>query len=111
MDFINKLKLTPGLPSNHEEVFDILFERYGKQEDPWGLNLEKARKTLRYLWPLYKDYFQVRVFGKENVPNNQIMAIANHSGQIAIDALLLSTAFATEIRKYSCFSRGRVWSR
>lgn len=97
MDFLKSLKLAPELPENHEKVFEHLFNYYGRHEDPWGLDIEKARKTLRFLWPLYKDYFKVRIFGKENVPTKQVMAIANHSGQIAIDALLLTIAFAVDI--------------
>ncbi len=80
-----------------EEVFQILEKRYGDVEDPWGLSLEKSRKTLKYLWPLYKDYFKVRVFGGENVLDKPYMVTSNHSGQIAIDGMLLSMAFALEI--------------
>lgn len=80
-----------------EEVFHTLEQRYGDVEDPWGLSLEKSRKTLKYLWPLYKDYFKVRVFGAENVQDKPYMVTANHGGQVAIDGMLLSTAFALEV--------------
>ena len=92
-----------SLPSNKEDqskfdqVFSKLYKVYGKTEDPWGLNLHKAKKSMEYVYPLYKNYFKVRVFGKENVKDRPYMIVSNHSGQIAIDGLLISTTFAMEI--------------
>lgn len=80
-----------------DDIFDQLSKRYPDGEDPWGLNLKKARKTLEFVWPLYKNYFQVRVFGKENVQDEPYMVTSNHSGQIAIDGMLISAAFVAEI--------------
>lgn len=80
-----------------DEIFEKLSLRYPDGEDPWGLNLKKARKTVEYIWPLYKHYFKVRVFGAENVRDEPYMVTSNHSGQIAIDGMLIATAFATEI--------------
>lgn len=82
---------------DYDEVFTKLHEIYPHGEDPWGLNLDKARKTLEYIWPLYKNYFKVRLFGAENVQDEPYMVTSNHSGQIAIDGMLISTAFAVEI--------------
>lgn len=97
MDNILKT-LNVDIPEDHfDQVFEKLKERYPDGEDPWGLNLEKARTTLEYIWPLYKNYFKVRVFGKENVKDETYMVTSNHSGQIAIDGMLIATAFATEI--------------
>ncbi|MCR9204470.1 MAG: acyltransferase family protein [Halobacteriovoraceae bacterium] len=80
-----------------DEIFLKLKERYPDGEDAWGLSLNKARKTVEYIWPLYKHYFKVRVFGAENVQDEPYMVTSNHSGQIAIDGMLIATAFATEI--------------
>ncbi len=79
------------------EIMDHLQKRYPDGEDPWGLNLEQARKTIEAIWPLYQSYFKVRLFGQENVQDEPYIIISNHSGQIAIDGMLISTAFATEI--------------
>lgn len=95
-NFIQKFK--PEIPQDKfDEVFAQLSEKYPEGEDPWGLNLKKARKTLEYIWPLYENYFKVRIYGKENVQDEPYMVVSNHSGQIAIDGMLISTAFATEI--------------
>lgn len=70
---------------------------YPTGEDPWGLNLDKAKSNLKMLWPLYKHYFKVKLYGTENVPNRPLIIVSNHSGQIAIDGMLVSIAFATEV--------------
>tara|TARA_R110002072_G_scaffold534_4_gene3727 strand:- start:10751 stop:11596 length:846 start_codon:yes stop_codon:yes gene_type:complete len=95
---IKSIKESITNPENHfDEVFKKLELRYPSGEDPWGLNLKKAKKSIEYIWPIYKNYFRVRVFGKENVGDQPYMVIANHSGQIAIDGMLICTAFAMEI--------------
>lgn len=86
---------------DHDKVnraMEQLFEKYPSGEDPWGLNLEKAKRNLEYIYPIYKNYFKVRLFGKENVKDRPYIIVSNHSGQIAIDGMLISTAFATEIK-------------
>jgi 1-acyl-sn-glycerol-3-phosphate acyltransferase len=88
---------TPFPKDKEELLFEKLMERYGDHEDPWGLDLNKARTTLKYLWPLYKNYFKVRVFGTDNVQDEPYMVTANHSGQIAIDGMLITMAFALEV--------------
>ena len=79
------------------DIFQELYEKYPDGEDPWGLNLEKARKTVEMFYPLYQDYFKVRLFGKENVKDKPYIIVSNHSGQIAIDGLLLAMAFGVDI--------------
>lgn len=79
------------------KVFAQLHKIYPEGVDPWGLNLNKARKSIEFIWPVYKHYFKSRVFGKENVADETYMVVSNHSGQIAIDGVLIGTAFAMEI--------------
>ncbi|WP_127717956.1 lysophospholipid acyltransferase family protein [Halobacteriovorax sp. HLS] len=98
-DLLSKLHIIS--PKEDQKKFDQAFSKlykvYGKTEDPWGLNLHKARKSMEYIYPLYKDYFKVRVFGKENVQDQPYIITSNHSGQIAIDGMLISTAFAMDV--------------
>ncbi len=102
MEIANKLRklipLSSEIPEEKiNDLFQELFEKYPDGEDPWGLNLEKTQKVVETLYPLYKDYFKVRVFGKENVKNKPYIVVANHSGQIAIDGLLVGLAFGLDI--------------
>ncbi len=92
------LEISKDDQKHFDQIFTELSKRHSKGEDPWGLNLEKAKKSLLRVWPLYKNYFKVRVFGAENVKDIPYMVVANHSGQIAIDGLLISTAFATQAK-------------
>ena len=83
-----------------KEIFKELYEQYPHGTDAWGLNLNAAKNALPLVWPLYKSYFNVRVFGKENVENSeQYLITSNHSGQIAIDGMLISISMLTEFEK------------
>ncbi|WP_412474069.1 lysophospholipid acyltransferase family protein [Halobacteriovorax sp. YZS-1-1] len=82
-----------------EKSYQALLEKYGENEDPWGLNIPKARKSIEILYAIYQHYFKVRFFGKENIKDEHYMVISNHSGQIAIDGLLIGCAFAFEVDK------------
>jgi 1-acyl-sn-glycerol-3-phosphate acyltransferase len=85
------------LPEHIEEVFETLEKRYKDYHDPWGLDFKKAIKSLKLLWPMYKYYFRVRLFGQENIEDKPYMVTSNHTGQIAIDGMLLSIAFLMDI--------------
>lgn len=74
-----------------------LASKYGKSRDPWGLEPKRAVADLKVIWPFYRYYFDVRVHGKEHVKNVPYMVVSNHTGQVPIDAMLISTAFATEL--------------
>ncbi|MBT7609550.1 MAG: acyltransferase family protein [Bacteriovoracaceae bacterium] len=78
-------------------IFEELNQKYPKGSDPWGLNIRKSIKSLEKIYPFYKHYFKVRVLGKENVEDKAYMVVSNHTGQIAIDGMLISTAFVLEV--------------
>lgn len=87
---------TPETKSQFDRIFASLEKRYPNREDPWGLNLKRARKSLERVWPLYKHYFRVRTFGTSHIKDQPFIVVANHSGQIAIDGMLICTMFSTE---------------
>ena len=102
MELMNKIKkilpVSFDIPEEKiNDIFQELYEKYPEGEDPWGLNLEKAKKTVETFYPLYKDYFKVRVFGQENVKDKPYIVVSNHSGQVAFDGLLLGMAFGLDI--------------
>lgn len=80
-----------------QKIFSTLDERYPSGEDPWGLNINRAKESLRKIYPIYKHYFKCRVFGRENVEDKPYMVVANHTGQVALDGMLLSTAFVMDV--------------
>ncbi|MBI2609101.1 MAG: acyltransferase family protein [Deltaproteobacteria bacterium] len=80
-----------------DEIYDALEIQYEGKNDPWGLNLNTHRKCFEYFWFFYKHYFRVKLHNKNHLENKNYMIIANHSGQVAIDALLTMMAFIYEI--------------
>lgn len=91
--------LTPDEKSRLRDVMNKLQEQYPSGTDAWGLNLSSARKSLHALFPVYKKYFSTRVFGQEHVPDGPCIVVSNHSGQIAIDGMLIGMAFALELER------------
>lgn len=60
--------------------------------DPWGFHPQDASRTLAPLLLLYRHYFRVRTRGIENLPDGRVLLIANHAGQIALDAAMIAVA-------------------
>lgn len=85
------------LPDNYEEVFEFLDAHYAKNKDPWGLDHQVIKSSLKVVWLLYKHYFRVRLFGAEKVQDRPYMVVGNHTGQVALDGMLLYCAFLTQV--------------
>ncbi len=64
--------------------------------DPWGLNVEVVRRVLVMTTLLYRYYFRVETHGIEHVPAGRVLLIANHAGQVALDAAMIGTAMVWE---------------
>lgn len=80
-----------------DKIYHYLENQYQGKHDPWGLNLTTHRKCVEFFLFFYKNYFRVRLHNKNNLKNENYMIIGNHSGQIAIDALLIMMAFVCEL--------------
>lgn len=66
--------------------------------DPYGFSLEYALSALGpFIW-LYKNYFRVETHGIERVPRGRVLLIANHSGQLPLDAAMIGVAMLIEAR-------------
>lgn len=66
--------------------------------DPYGFDLEYAVGAIApFLW-LYRKYFRVEVHGIEQVPpSGRFLLVANHSGQLPLDAAMLGVALLVEM--------------
>jgi 1-acyl-sn-glycerol-3-phosphate acyltransferase len=66
--------------------------------DEFGFDPELNDNVIQpLLQPLYRDWFRVEVTGAKNVPLDRAgLVVANHSGTIALDALMLSHAIHQE---------------
>ena len=58
--------------------------------DTFGVSRWHLEKAFRVTSLLYKNYFQVRVSGRENIPQRgRAMLVGNHSGGVALDGLMV----------------------
>lgn len=65
--------------------------------DPFGFNPEYLKYSLPLAAWLYRDYFRVQTYGIENIPKGPALLIANHSGQLPMDAMMIVTACFMEL--------------
>ena len=67
--------------------------------DPFGFDPE----ILKWFAPIavwfYRHYFRCAVTGVEHIPQGKMLVIANHSGQLPFDAMMIETAFLLEPKK------------
>jgi 1-acyl-sn-glycerol-3-phosphate acyltransferase len=60
--------------------------------DPFGLDPQWAKYALAGIAMLHRKYFRTEVHGTENVPAGRVLLVANHSGQVPIDASVIAAA-------------------
>lgn len=60
--------------------------------DPFGLDPEWAKFAIGSAALLHRFYFRSDVFGIEQVPKGRVILVANHSGQVPLDGLLIGAA-------------------
>jgi 1-acyl-sn-glycerol-3-phosphate acyltransferase len=71
-------------------------ELNGYGYDPWGFDREVACRATFVSALLYRYYFRVKTYGIDRLPRGRILLIANHAGQIAIDAAMIGVATILE---------------
>ena len=65
--------------------------------DPFGFQPEFLRYVVPVAKWLYEHYFRVEAFGLEHIPDQgPVLLIANHSGQIPLDGLMIGAACLLE---------------
>ncbi len=60
--------------------------------DPFGMNPEALRRTATGASFLYKIYFRCETSGIENLPDGPFILVANHAGQLPLDAVMITTS-------------------
>ncbi len=64
--------------------------------DPWGFNINGIKPFVGLGKFFYENYFRVETHGLENIPpKGRCLIIANHSGQLPLDAMMLGYAMVT----------------
>jgi 1-acyl-sn-glycerol-3-phosphate acyltransferase len=81
------------LGSDFESRARLLEARYADAGgDPFGLDLETAKYALMTCAFFHRVWFRTEVTGLDHVPEGRALLIANHSGQIPIDAAMIGSA-------------------
>lgn len=78
------------IPRNNMNEFGV---------DPFGFDPDSIKFMAPLMVWLYRNYFRCEVSGIENIPDGRMMVIANHSGQLPFDGLMIATAFLLEGEK------------
>ena len=60
--------------------------------DPFGMDPKWTKYALASVALLHRHYFRSEVFGAEHVPPSRVLLVANHSGQVPIDAAMPASA-------------------
>src|SRR4030095_13262535 len=60
--------------------------------DPFGFHRDSLRYAALVARFLHRKYFRTQVFGIEHVPEGRVLLVANHSGQLPFDGLMIASA-------------------
>lgn len=64
--------------------------------DSFGFSRDQLKYAALISRWLYRDYFRTETRGIEKVPNGRVLLIANHSGQLPFDGLVIGSAMYLE---------------
>ena len=64
--------------------------------DPFGFKPQFVKIPGLFAKFFYKYYFRAQTYGIENIPNGRCLLIANHSGQIPIDGMIIAISVFLE---------------
>lgn len=79
-----------AIPRHHVGEFGV---------DPFGFDPDKLKEFAPIAVWLYRHYFRCEVFGIDNIPSGRMVVIANHSGQLPFDGMMIETAFLLEAKQ------------
>jgi 1-acyl-sn-glycerol-3-phosphate acyltransferase len=81
------------LGSDFEQRMDWLRQRYDSRGgDPFGLDPATAERVIKVCAFLHRRYFRTEVRGIEHLPQGRALLVANHSGQVPLDAAIIAAA-------------------
>ncbi len=81
------------LGRDFEQRVSVLKERYVDMGgDPFGFDVATARNAAMVIAFFHRMYFRTEVFGIQHVPPGRVLLVANHSGQVPIDAAIVGSS-------------------
>jgi len=64
--------------------------------DPFGFSPEYVKLVLPIVQWFYKYYFRVEAHGIGNIPDGRVLLVANHSGQLPVDGMVIASSTLLE---------------
>ena len=58
--------------------------------DPFGFDPEYLKRVIGFTAWVYRYYFRCETTGVDNIPDDRVLIVANHSGQLPYDAMMIS---------------------
>jgi 1-acyl-sn-glycerol-3-phosphate acyltransferase len=81
------------LGPDFDERFGLLRQRYERiGGDPFGYNVDTLKHTAIVCSFFHRMYFRTEVNGLQNLPDGRVLLVANHSGQVPIDGVVIACA-------------------
>ena len=93
---MEKWTLSQGGPELEARLARLVAPQNEYGVDPFGLELDYAKAAIAPLIWLYKSWFRVQTHGVDQVPAGKVMLIANHSGQLPLDAAMIAMSLLIE---------------
>jgi len=93
---MEKWTLAQGGPELEARLARLVAPQNEYGVDPFGLELDFAKAAIAPMVWLYKSWFRVQTHGVEQVPSGKVMLIANHSGQLPLDAAMIAMSLLLE---------------
>lgn len=79
--------------SDFEERLKQVFAQISEQGgDPFGLDPDWAKYAITVASFFHRFYFRCEVHGIERVPEGRVLLVANHSGQIPLDGMMIEAS-------------------
>src|SRR6184192_2690004 len=93
---MEKWTLSQGGPELEARLARLVAPQNEYGVDPFGLELDFTKAAIAPVLWLYKNWFRVETRGIEHVPAGRALLIANHSGQLPFDALMIGISMLVE---------------
>lgn len=82
-----------------ERVETVRAHYTGLGGDLFGLDAETVRSAARVCASFHRLYFRTEVHGVDDVPAGRVLLVANHSGQIPVDAAVIACTLLLDAKR------------
>ena len=93
---MEKWTYTQGGPDLEARLARLVAPQNEYGVDPFGLELDFTKAAIAPALWMYRNWFRVECHGIGNVPPGRVMLIANHSGQLPMDGMMIGISMLVE---------------